>query len=169
MTKPELSTVPEYYRFYIQVVPYDNLIQGLIQSGDEAMELIRSIHEGHADYRYDEGKWSIKELFSHIIDVERIFNYRAMRFARNDSTVLPGFDENAYVPESGASDRRLYKIADELVNLRASTVDLFASFSDEMLERKGTASGVEISVNAIGYVNIGHMMHHCSVIKDRYL
>ncbi len=169
MSKPRTEHIPQFYQRYIDAIDYDDLIPALINGGNVTVELLRSIPEATADYRYAEGKWSIREVVSHMMDAERVFCYRALTFARNDKTELPGFDENAWALEANAGGRRLYKLIEGYVNLRASTVDLFGSFSAEMLERTGTASGVLISVNTFGFLISGHEKHHYNVLEERYL
>ena len=168
MPKPNL-TLPTFYQRYVDQVENDQIVPALITNGNETLELIRSIPEKNGDYAYDTGKWTIKEVIAHMIDAERVFAYRALRFSRNDQTVLPGFEENDWALEANANNRRLYKIAEEFANLRASNVDLFGSFNDEMLLRKGTASGAEMSVEAIGFVIVGHELHHRKILLERYL
>ena len=168
MAKPELSLIPAFYRTYVEAVESEELIPALINSGNLTVDLIKSIPEASGDYRYADGKWSIKEVLAHVIDAERIFAYRALRFARNDKTELVGFDENNYARESNAGSRRLYKILEEFNNVRASTIDLFASFNDEMLNRTGVANGQEMSVNALGFIIAGHETHHREVLNERY-
>lgn len=168
MTTSEL-TLPAFYKGYVEEVEEDNLIQALITNGNLTLDLIRSIPENSGLYAYAEGKWTIKEVIAHIIDAERIFAYRALRFARNDRTELAGFEENEYTVASNANNRKIYKIAEEFANLRASTVDLFGSFSEAMLKREGMANGQLISVEALGYVIAGHETHHRKILNDRYL
>ena len=131
--------------------------------------LIGSIPESKGDYRYGPGKWSIRELMGHIIDAERIFAYRALRFARNDKTPLSGFDENVYVPESNVATRTLAELMNELRRIRETSIDLYKSFAPEMLDRIGSANNTEISVLALGYVIPGHETHHRTILKTRYL
>lgn len=104
-----------------------------------------------------------------MIDTERIMSYRALRFARNDKTPLHGFEENDYAPEANAGSRTLASIAEEMSRLRLTTVDMFASFSPDMLMRKGLANNVEFSVLTIGYIIPGHESHHRNILKERYL
>lgn len=169
MTRPDLSTVPDFYKRYVQHVKDFDLLEALKISSKETVDLIRSLPEEKGEHRYAPGKWSIKELLCHTMDTERIMSYRALRFARNDKTPLHGFEENDYAPEANASSRTLDRIADEMVKLRVSTVDLFASFTPEMLTRKGLANNVEFSVLNLGYIISGHESHHRSVLKERYL
>jgi uncharacterized damage-inducible protein DinB len=133
------------------------------------LELVHFIKEEKADYRYATDKWSVRELLCHVIDAERIFAYRALRFARNDSTPLAGFEEKDYAPQANAAGRSLKKIADEMAHLRISTIELFDSFTPEMLTRKGTANGNELSVVLLGFIIAGHETHHRKIMMERYL
>ena len=164
-----LETIPAFYKGYVKLVTHPDVLQALRISGYRTMELIHSIPELRADFRYAEGKWSIREVLCHMMDAERIFSYRALRFARNDKTALPGFDENEYAKYLNATGRSLTQIGDEMQHLRTSTVDLFESFNEEMLTRKGTASNNELSVVALGIIIAGHETHHCKALKERYL
>lgn len=168
MLKPDIDNLPGLFKNYLDAVEYDALIPGLINSGNETLELFKSVPEVSGDYRYAEGKWSIKEVINHIMDAERVFSYRALTFSRGDKTTLPGFDENAWAPSANAGSRPLYKLSAEYANLRASTVDLFGSFSEDMLKRSGTASGTEINVLTLGYLIIGHETHHRKILEERY-
>jgi uncharacterized damage-inducible protein DinB len=169
MTRPDLTKVPDFYKRYVQHVQDYDLSDAFKISSTETLELVRSIPEEHGEFRYAEGKWSVKELLCHMIDVERIMAYRALRFARNDKTPLHGFEENDYAPEANAENRTLSSIAEEMARLRSSTVDLFASFKSEMLMRKGLANNVELSVLTLGYIIAGHESHHRKILKERYL
>ncbi len=145
------------------------MLEALEQSGKQMISLINSIPEDMGEYRYEKGKWSIKELICHMMDAERIFAYRALRFARNDSTDLPGFEENDYAPQANAHARTLKQLVAEVENLRKSTLDLFTSFTPDMLQRKGSANKSIVSVVNIGYIISGHETHHRNVLNERYL
>ena len=125
--------------------------------------------EEKEDYRYAEGKWTIKELMQHIIDTERIFNYRALRFARNDELALQGFEQDDYNDVAQANSRDFKSILNEFNALRISTIMMYQSFTDEMLKRIGTASNSPMSVRALGYLSAGHTGHHIRVFQERYL
>ncbi|MDX1629904.1 MAG: DinB family protein [Fulvivirga sp.] len=161
--------LPEFYQRYIDKVGDEDLIPALMINGDKTLELIRSIDEEKGNYAYASGKWTIKEVIAHIIDSERIFAYRALRFSRNDQTPLPGFNEDNYVAESNAKNRKVFKLAEEFANLRASTVDLFSSFTHDMLKRSGAANELEKSVEVLGYIIVGHEIHHRQILSERYL
>jgi uncharacterized damage-inducible protein DinB len=164
-----LETVPPFYKNYVKQIEETDLLQALRISGHRCLELVHSIPEEKVDFRYADGKWTIRELLCHIIDAERIFAYRALRFARNDKTDLAGFEENEYATQANASGRSIQKIAAEMAHLRSATIDLFESFTPEMLIRKGTANKNELSVIVLGFIIAGHETHHCNVLKERYL
>jgi uncharacterized damage-inducible protein DinB len=164
-----LETVPHFYKNYVKQIEETDLIQALRISGHRMLELVHFIKDEKADYRYAEGKWSVREVLCHIIDAERIFAYRALRFARNDKTDLSPFEENDYATQANASGRSLKKIADEMAHLRVSTIDMFDGFTPEMLTRKGTANKNELSVVALGFIIAGHETHHRKILMERYL
>jgi len=146
-----------------------DMMDALSESSANMQEFLKSVPEAKGTYRYAEGKWSIKEVLNHLMDAERIFAYRALRFGRNDKTDLHGFDENTYAPEANAHARTILELSNEMVRLRATTIDLFASFTPEMLERKGKANKNETQVKALAYIIGGHEMHHLSIFKERYM
>lgn len=121
------------------------------------------------NFSYAQGKWTIAEVLIHLMDTERIFQYRALRFARNDKTELQGFDQDSYVPESQAPNRNRNDILEEFIAIRKSSIALFASLNDEMLLRSGLASGAKMSVRALGFVICGHQIHHFNILQERYL
>ena len=165
-----LESVSGPFKNYVKQVDETDVLQALRLSGFRMQVLIHSIPADKIDYRYAEGKWSVREVLCHILDAERIFAYRALRFARNDGTHLPGFDENAFAPEANAAGRSMKKIADEFTHVRASTVDLFEGFTEEMLRRRGVSgNNYEISVLAFGFVIAGHENHHRKILAERYL
>ena len=104
-----------------------------------------------------------------MIDAERIFAYRALRFSRNDQIQLASFDENEYVIEANANRRSIQDLLTELAVVRQSTLSLFRSFSQEELLRNGIASNNPMSVRALGFVIIGHQNHHQRIFEERYL
>lgn len=171
MIKLTDSEYAVFYKTYINTLTgndYD-VIENLDASYAEAKKLFKSIPAEKHLYRYAPGKWTIKELLQHLIDTERVFAYRALRFSRNDSTDLPGFDENEFAGNCNANDRPFGELLSEFELIRASSIALFRSFTDEMLFRKGITNGNSMSVRAAGYIISGHLLHHLQVIKERYL
>ena len=133
------------------------------------IRFVQNIPLDKFDYRYDVNKWTIKEIIQHLIDTERIFQYRALRISRNDVTPLPGFDENNYATNSNGNSRSIQDLLTEMAVVRQSTLSLFKSFSKEQLLLIGTASENKISVRAIGFILIGHQKHHQKIFEQRYL
>ncbi|MEO9872697.1 DinB family protein [Ekhidna sp.] len=164
----DLQKIPKYYRGYVESLGEGELVPLLLRTGDAFISFCKLLNEAQGLYKYAEDKWTVKDVILHSIDAERVFAYRAMRFARNDKTELSGFDQNIYVPEAYANDRSIHSLLSEFTNVRASTVDMFSSFSEEVRQRTGKASGVEISVEAIGFIISGHLSHHLDIIKERY-
>lgn len=160
-----------YFEQYLQLVSKEgkSIIEYLIDSQKNFESLLRNLPLEKHNFSYAEGKWTMKELIQHIIDTERIFSYRALCFARNDSTSLPGFDQDIFVENDNANDRDYYDLLDEMAVLRKSSVQLYKSFSDEALLRIGVASNNKMSVRALGYLFSGHQIHHLNIVKERYL
>ncbi len=160
-----------YFKSYIDLLEKNeaSLIDNMKITKVEAELLFTSIPEEKQQYRYEAGKWTIKEVIQHIIDAERIFGYRALRFARRDPIDLAGFDENDYVVYSNANDRPFQEILDDFSTIRNSSIYLFKSFTEGALLRVGSANGSIASVRALGYMISGHQLHHLNVIRDRYL
>lgn len=158
-----------YYRTYISKAEYPDIVEGLQKSKKEFIDFMNSLQREKLTYAYAEGKWTIAEVLQHLIDTERIFAYRALRFARNDKTPLMGFDQDAYVPNSNANDYSNTELIEDFEAVRNSSITLFKGFDDEMLLKVGEASGSPMSVRAVGYILAGHQKHHLEVIKERYL
>jgi uncharacterized damage-inducible protein DinB len=158
-----------YYQQYIDALNNADLIEDLEIAMYDFIKFVQDIPLGKHDFRYAEGKWTIKDIIQHLSDAERVFSYRALRIARNDKTPLPGFEENNYVDEAHADNKNLQQMLTELATIRQSTLMLFKGFSDDELRRLGTASGQPVSVRAIGFIVIGHMKHHQRIFRERYL
>ena len=164
--------VNEYAKFYspyITALQNVELIEELEICLHDFIRFVQNIPMDKFDFRYAEGKWTIKDIIQHLIDAERVFSYRAMRISRNDKTPLPGFEENDYVDNTNANGRSIQDLLTELSAVRQSTLLLFKSFSDEQLGRMGVASNAEVSTRAIGFIIIGHQKHHQKVFQERYL
>ena len=160
-----------YYKSYIADLATSgkSIVQVLIENQEEVNSNLSELPKNKESYRYAKDKWTIKELLQHCIDTERIFNYRALRFARNDKTSLQGFEQDEYNDEAFANQRDFKQMLAEFNALRTSTIALYKSFKDESLKRIGTASENRISVRALGYLTAGHMAHHLKVFQERYM
>lgn len=159
-----------YYEPFVRRINEDvSLVDALITGRQEVSSFFDSIPENKLDYRYEDGKWTPKEVLMHIIDTERIFSYRALRFARKDKVDLLGFDQDAFIPPSNANQREIDSLVEEYKAVRAATIVLFKNFDDTMLKEVGMGSGSPMSVRALGFITLGHEQHHVSLIKERYL
>jgi uncharacterized damage-inducible protein DinB len=170
IAKPKSGEFPAYASMYIDLIPNDGLlIEHLKNNFLAARSLVSSLPEETLLYRYAPGKWTIKEILVHIIDDERIYTYRALRFARNDKTELPGFEQDDYTRYSNANNRNIQDIMEEYEAVRNSTIALFKQFDEEALSRSGIANKNHVTVRALGYHIAGHEMHHLNIIKGKYL
>jgi uncharacterized damage-inducible protein DinB len=168
-TKPDAIEYAPYYERYVGLVPEGDITQTLSRQINETLNVLSNIDEQKAGYRYAPDKWSIKEVIGHLIDSERVFAYRAMRFARDDRNELAGFEQDDYV-RAGAFDRRsLRELLEELHHVRKATEYLLKGLSEEAWQRRGVANGNEVSVRGLAWIIAGHELHHRGVIKTKYL
>ena len=169
LKRPVPQSLSDYYKTYIDQVDGDDFLGVLRMSVVSTTSFLLSVPKDKWDYAYADGKWSLKEVLIHMIDTERIFAYRALRFARNDMEPLPGFDQDSYIPFCNASNRSTDSIIEEYQAVRSATIHLFENMDDEALDRQGTASGSPFSARAVGFVIAGHELHHLQVIREKYM
>jgi len=169
MSRPDLTKVAPFYHNYINQVSQDNLTSAFQSGTPVFLNFIDSIPATKYDYSYAPGKWTLREMLQHIIDAERIFDYRALRFARKDETPLSGFDHNKYVELSKAANRDWNELKDEFRVVRKSSEYLFGSFDEDQLNAAGVSSNNPLYVLGLGYIVIGHTLHHKRIIEERYL
>ncbi|MFM6924803.1 MAG: DinB family protein [Ferruginibacter sp.] len=169
MPKPSPTTYPAYFKNYVDQVPDEDLLTGFQNQSAVIKQFLGSITEEQSNYAYDTGKWTIKEVLQHIIDAERIFNYRALCFARKETTSLPGFDENTYAAHSNANSRSWQDLVDEFTAVRNSTEFLYKSFTEEALASSGISNNNPSTALSFGFITLGHFYHHKNVLQERYL
>lgn len=168
--KPQPGEYPPYASLYIDRIPDDGrLLEHLGHARLATMELMLSLPEERLLHRYAPGKWTIKEILVHIVDDERIYAYRALRFARGDRTELPGFEQDDYARLSASNERAVGDILAEYTAVREATIALFRGLPEEALLRSGVADGKRVTVRALGYEIAGHEAHHIAIVKERYL
>src|SRR5215475_315577 len=168
--KPQSGEYPAYAHIYMDLIPDDGrLFQHFTDSLEATRTLVRTIPLARLVHRYAAGKWTIKEILGHLIDDERIYVYRALRFARNDSTELPGFEQDSFAAYSEANDRHPDDLLDELTDVRQATIAFFRSLSETALMRSGVADGNRATVRALAYHIVGHHLRHLNMIRERYL
>lgn len=169
MARPQTGDYATFYETYVSLVKSDDLLTEMQSSLKEIEQALGAVPEDRKDYAYAEGKWTIKELLQHMIDTERVFAYRATAFARGDKQSLPGFDENAYAATADVSRRNFLEMRTELLNLRQSQYLMYKGLTPEALATAGEANKNRVTVNALGYIMIGHVRHHLRILADRYL
>lgn len=170
IAKPAVGDYAPYFKNYINQVPEDgNLLKHLKDIQKETEQLMLSLPEEKLTYQYAEGKWTIKDILVHLIDAERIFVYRALRFARMDETPLSSFDENMYVPVANANARKIKDILKEGALLRASTLSFIKTLDKKALKRKGISNNVSTTVTTLVNLVYGHQRHHLNIIHERYI
>lgn len=168
MKRSDISPMPIFFDRYINLVDDIDLSEAFQKHSPDQVfqDLTKLLALG--DQVYKPGKWTIKDIIQHIIDNERIMGYRALRFSRNDKTVLPGYDEVILASNSNAANRTLMDLMEEFNMVRSGTIALFKSMTDEMAHRSGVAFQSEISALALGFVIVGHPIHHMRVVEERY-
>jgi len=171
MKKSELGTneFNYFYATYLNVLDDVDLLQALVTGKDWFVSFIQNLPAHKLQHRYAPEKWTIAEVLMHLIDTERIFQYRAFRFSRNDMTPLPGFEQDGYVLESESAFKSKDDILQEYLTVRNATINLFKGMGTTKLKRVGTASDMPWSVAALGFVISGHQKHHANIILEKYL
>ncbi|MEP6949083.1 MAG: DinB family protein [Ginsengibacter sp.] len=170
INKPNKDEYPPYAEMYMRLVPEDGLVlRHLETNGILLKKLFLSIPTEKLLYRYSPDKWTLKEILVHLVDDERIYTYRALRFARNDNTELPGFNQDDFARFSGANERDLHNILEEYDAVRKASITLFNGLPDEALTRVGRTNESMVSVRALAYHITGHELHHLNIIKEKYL
>jgi hypothetical protein len=159
---------PSYAGYIARVPAGADIVQQLAGQLHDTMARLRAVPEDRGAYRYAPGKWSVKDVVAHLADVERVMSYRALRIGRGDQTPLPGFEEDAYATEAAADRFALAELAETFSHVRRATIDLFRQFPPTAWERRGAASGFPVSVRALGFIIVGHELHHLDVLAVRY-
>lgn len=169
IARPAADEYAPYYETYLKTSSETDALPMLAEQLRETPALLRKISEETASRTNEPGKWSVKEIVGHIVDCERVMAYRALRFARNDSTDLPGFDQDPYMVAANFNNRSLASLIDEYTHVRQSTLDLFRPISDEACLRRGRADGKFVTVRALAWIIACHERHHMKILRVRYL
>ncbi|MDQ3749559.1 MAG: DinB family protein [Acidobacteriota bacterium] len=167
--RPEKNEYAEFYETYVSLVEETDVVSALQNQPCDLQKLLADVFEDKENFRYAEGKWSIRELLGHLIDGERVFSYRALRISRDDQTPLASFEEKSYVANSNFSNSKLADLIEEFSLLRRSNILFFKNLNDEAWLRTGTASEAAVSVRALAYIMVGHVRHHANILRERYL
>ena len=169
MSRPQPAEYDPYYQKYVSLVPEEDILLALKTQIDELSKLFDGVPEEKGTYAYGDGKWTVKEVLSHIIDGERMFAYRVFRIARGDKTPIEGFEQDGYIENSHANRRRITELIIEFTLLREANLMFFANLELADWTRTGTANDVEISVRSLAWIMVGHIRHHIAILKEKYL
>jgi uncharacterized damage-inducible protein DinB len=168
--KPKPGEYAPYAVIYVDLIPEDSdIIEVLEGSLQTVRNLVGSIPVEKLDIPCAEGEWTVKEVLSHNMDTERVFTYRALRFARNDPAELFPVDQDLYVKYSGINARSIESILEEYASIRKATLTLFKSFDEAAIKRAGKVSGNPTTVEALMWLTAGHEAHHLNSIRQNYL
>jgi len=158
-----------FYNGYVSSVKDTDLVSALQANLTQLIEFYRALSEEQLQYRYAPGKWSIKEMLQHLIDAERNFSYRIMRISRNDQGHLPAYDIHQFTLESDVADKDVDLMINEWEHLRKAAILMFENMSPSLIDRTGPARDLIISVRALGFAMVGHVIHHMNMIREKYL
>ncbi|MGS0749129.1 DinB family protein [Halpernia sp. GG3] len=164
-----MTEFEKYIKRYLDFIPTENWMEELSLAEKITLSIYSKLNDDSALFKYSEDKWSLKELIQHLIDCERIFQFRALSISRGDQQNLPGFDEELFAKNSNADQRKLVDLIKEFSLVRSSSLILFKSFKEGTLANKGFANGNAISAETIGKLIVGHNLHHLKIIEERYL
>lgn len=168
MRRPRANEFHSYYKSYIDLVESEDFLKTLQESTTTTLNLLNGLSDEQWNYRYAEGKWTVKEVLLHLIDAERIFAYRVLRIARGDQTPLAGFDQNEFIAAAKPESRSGQSIIKEYQTVRNATISLLENLDQAMLDQLGTASDSPASALAIAFIIVGHELHHGKVLRERY-
>ena len=169
MKRPAKEEYAAYYKGYIDSVPQGDLLEIMDKQNTQFCEFFAHVNEEKAAYRYAKGKWTLKEVLGHIIDLELVFLYRAICISRKESQDLPGFEQEDYIKNSNYSKMTLNELVEQFYLVRKSSVAMFKSFSPKMWALSGIANNHRVSVRALAYIMTGHVIHHMKIINSKYL
>ena len=164
-----MTDFQKYVQRYLDNIPSENWLDEMKKSAEKTVEIYAALTEEQSLFAYADGKWTLKEMLLHLSDTERVFQYRALAFARGEKAELPGFDENGYADNSFGNERTLESLMEEYKTVRKSSQILFETLNPSVLNNIGTANGNPITVETVGKLIIGHNYHHLNIIKERYL
>lgn len=167
--KPGTDEYNEYYQGYVSQITEADLLGVLAGQPDEVRAVFGSLDESKGTFAYADGKWTIKEMLSHIVDGERHFAYRVLRISRGDTTPIEGFEQDLYIENSHANERSFEDMTEEFAELRSANLRQLRNFDEADWVRRGTASGNPFTVRALGYIMAGHVRHHLRILQERYL
>jgi len=168
MQRPNETEYAPFYQAYVSHVTEDEILPAMRSQIDALDVLLDRVPPERETFAYAEGKWSIRQIIGHLIDGERVFAYRALCIARGETQNLPGFDENAYMPNAPYENVELEDLLSEFRLVRLSTIAMLRTLDEAAWTRMGIANGAPVSVRALAFIMVGHARHHMGVLRERY-
>ena len=169
ITKPKFEDVPNYFIYYLNLFESDDLLLSLENNKVDIVNFFSNLPEGYHNYSYAQDKWSVIMVFQHIIDCERLYTHRAFRFSRFDTTILSDFNVNTVLNNIESQRLKMNVLIQEFISVRNATIQLFKTMDSQMLDFKGKASNMSFSARGLGFMCVGHSLHHINFVKDNYL
>jgi len=166
--RPKENEYAPFYAGYVARVPETEILEVLREQPKELKRVADSVVPDKESFRYAPDKWSVRELFGHLVDAERFFGHRAFCVSRGDANPLPGFDEKLYVSESSYDSRPLAEMVEDFSLLREANSRLLENLDAAAFSREGVANGAKVTVRALAYIMTGHARHHLAVLRERY-
>ncbi|WP_193726951.1 DinB family protein [Paenibacillus guangzhouensis] len=168
ITKPQTTEYGEHFSTYVRLVPEGDIREMLTAQLQATTDLFANLSDEQGNFRYAEGKWTVKEVLGHIADTERVMAYRLLTVARGDKTPLPGFDENVFVEGANFAAMPMSELIEDYQAVRRATLTLLRGLTDEALLRMGISNQLTISARALVHIIVGHELHHLNVLKEKY-
>lgn len=166
--RPVKGDYNDFYQGYIDLIDGEDILYIMNNTNSEIVNTLNSFPQSKGNYRYAEGKWTLKEVIGHMMDVDRVFAFRALSIARGEHNLLPGFDQDEYVRKANFNDRELFDLTYEYRLLREANFLMYRGFDTSVYQNRGNANGSEVTVLAIMFMTVGHQKHHLGVLKERY-
>ncbi len=166
--RPAKGDYAEYYQPYINLIKGDDIFRTLVEQNLESQNILNSFPESKGNFSYAKGKWSVKEVIGHLMDVERVFAYRALCIARGETKSLPSMEQDDYVKNGNFNNRQLFDLIYEYRLIRESNILLYGSFDKSVLNNKGNINGFDTTVLALIFITAGHEKHHLNILMEKY-
>ncbi|NCU17774.1 DinB family protein [Pallidibacillus pasinlerensis] len=169
LNRPKENEYGTYFAPYVQLVPNGNIVEILSDQINETCKLVENLTEDQANFRYEPGKWNIKEVVGHMADTERYLFYRLFCVSRGEKTKLPGHDQDLFVKEAQFNRFTIDQLLNDFKNVRKSTIDFLKTLREDVWKYWGNANGADLTVRALAYIIAGHEIHHRTLLKERYI
>ena len=166
--RPAAGEYAPFYDRYISLVKGDDILHTLDDQRRQMLLTLSGRSEEDGNFRYEPGKWTVKEILGHVCDAERVFAYRALRISRGDQTPIEGFEQDGYVTNGPFAVRSLEDLIEDYISVRRATLSLLRNLDEAAWMRRGVANKNEVSVRAVAFLTAGHELHHQRILEEKY-